>query len=91
MSISALDQYVNSTAAAHSATAMRECPLTCEYCKHGPATHLLVFDLRTRRINSLVCETCGNRSIGAARKIAKAASSVWLFTLAPAVIRRTGQ
>lgn len=39
--------------------------LTCESCKHAPATHLLVADLHSRRIKSLSCRTCGERDRGA--------------------------
>lgn len=57
--------------------------LTCAYCKHAPATHLLVADLRfnLKRITDLVCLPCGARNVKDARSIAVSASSVWLFRL----------
>lgn len=63
---------------------MRDCPLTCQFCTHAPATHLLAADLKTGRFLKLVCGTCGNAGIADARKIAKTAPSAWLFTLVPA-------
>lgn len=66
-------------------------PLTCEYCDHTPATHLLVADLSMGRSAHLVCGPCGERNIGYARRIAKSASSAWLFTLIPATAATTGE
>lgn len=63
---------------------MRDCPLTCEHCRSAPATHLLAADLHPGRMTALVCGPCGARGIEDAGVIAKAASSVWLFTLIPA-------
>lgn len=63
---------------------MRRFPLTCEYCTHAPASHLLVADLPTGRAAHLVCGPCGTRNVGDARKIAKSAPSAWLFALIPA-------
>ena len=60
--------------------------LTCVYCKHAPATHLLVADLRIpagrERVTSLVCLHCGAGSVADARSIARSPASVWLFMLA---------
>jgi len=63
---------------------MRNCPLTCEYCNHAPATHLLVADLSAGRAAHLVCGPCGERNVSDAAVIAKAPSSTWLFALIPA-------
>jgi hypothetical protein len=63
---------------------MRDCPLTCVYCKSAPATHLLVADLKSRRATDLVCEPCGGRGVGDAVWVAAAESSIWLFALIPA-------
>ena len=62
---------------------MFSCPLTCEYCRHAPATHLLVTDLVPRRVQALVCGECGFRNFKAAREIALAPSAAWLFRLLP--------
>src|ERR1039457_7060230 len=54
---------------------MRDSPLTCEHCKHAPATNLLVADLTPRRVTALVCGPCGEKGTRDAARIAKAASS----------------
>jgi hypothetical protein len=59
-----------------------EPPLTCVYCKHAPATHLLVADLPSpaaRRITDLACAECGKRGVKDARDWP--VKTVHLFTL----------
>lgn len=63
---------------------MQDFPLTCEYCSHAPATHLLVADLSVGRAENLVCGPCGTKNVRDARKISRSASSAWLFMLIPA-------
>ena len=63
---------------------MRDCPLTCQYCKHAPATHLLVADVRARRVKALACGPCATRNLETAARITKGAQSAWLFALIPA-------
>jgi hypothetical protein len=66
-------------------------PLTCEWCRNEPATHLLIVDtiyesprrLVPDRQQSAICGTCAHRDLGRARELAKSASSAWLFRLTP--------
>jgi hypothetical protein len=60
-------------------------PLTCERCKHAPATHLLVADLPSpaaKRITDLVCAECGPHGVKDARDWP--VKSVHLFILTEA-------
>ena len=58
--------------------------LTCEHCKHAPATHLLIADVRSRRMTALACRSCGDWGIKTAERISGTAMSAWLFALTPA-------
>ena len=63
---------------------MRNCPLTCQHCRHAPATAALVADLHALRVVHLVCGACGQAGIRDASQISASPSSVWLFMLIPA-------
>jgi hypothetical protein len=64
-------------------------PLTCTFCRHAPATHLIVLDnqwacgIAGSRRPHLVCADCAERNADDARKVAKSPASVWLFELHP--------
>ena len=63
---------------------MQQYPLTCEFSKHAPGTHLLVADLSGGQRRWLVCAECAGRDAGRAAEIAKSPASAWLFALVPA-------
>jgi|HubBroStandDraft_4_1064222.scaffolds.fasta_scaffold1606046_1 hypothetical protein len=63
---------------------MQQYPLTCEFCKHAPATHLLVADLRGGQRRWLVCAEHAAGNAETARTIARSPASAWLFALVPA-------
>lgn len=68
---------------------MPESPLTCEFCRHAPGTHLLavLWQASSSRhsrlrphVNHLLCEECALRSLPEARQAAQAA---YLYELKP--------
>jgi len=73
-----------------SENAQAAAALTCTFCRHAPATYLIVLDyqwacgVKGSRRPHLVCAGCAERNADDARKIAKSPSSVWLFELHPA-------
>jgi hypothetical protein len=59
-------------------------PLTCEWCRSAPASHLLILDrFRGSRTAHSICHRCAHRDVGRAREIAASPTSVWLFELHP--------
>ena len=60
-------------------------PLTCQYCRNAPATHVLVADIYFGgRMRDLVCNQCGRVNLPKAMSVSKCKESAWLFVLVPA-------
>jgi hypothetical protein len=62
-------------------------PLTCDWCKHEPATYLAVYDItahgRTHRVQKVIGGACVKRDWDHASDIAVSPRSAWLFVLVP--------
>lgn len=74
-------------------------PLTCEFCKKYPATHLLVVDMRTfilnatkeaTRLTNLVCRDCGFKGIDDYKRVLDRFMNPMLFQLTQINYRNTG-
>jgi hypothetical protein len=54
-------------------------PLTCQWCRHGPAAQLVVVDWPTiGRHTSLVCDPCGDERLPDTRPVD---AMVWRYRL----------
>jgi hypothetical protein len=62
-------------------------PLTCDWCKSEPATHLAVYDVtahdRTHRVQKVIGDACVSRDWHHAPEVAVSPRSAWLFRLVP--------
>lgn len=63
-------------------------PLTCEFCRHEPATYLAVYGItirgRAERVQKTIGSDCAARNFpDRARDVAVSPGSVWLFRLVP--------